>query len=389
MSEAGAPRALDITSPLRYQASRRVVRVSITVNLFLTVLQIAVGLVGHSQALVADGFHTLADLSADVLVLFALKHGAREADEEHPYGHARIETAMTVALGMVLLIVGVGIAIRAGLHLASAAEFVPPAMLTLWVAGITILSKEGLYRFTVHTARRFGSDMLTASAWHHRSDALSSVVVFFGIAGSLAGVPYLDALAAIAVALLVAQIGLGLSWRAVRELIDTGLETTELARLHQAILGVSGVKTLHLLRTRRTGGRVLVDVHIIVDETISVSEGHQISEAVRAKLMHEVADVADAMVHIDTEDDILGTPSAGLPLRDAVVTRLDGYFQGIPEAGRIERVVLHYQNGRLRIELFLPLSAVADTAAGRDLARRFREAVKQDAQIASLDVLYR
>jgi cation diffusion facilitator family transporter len=388
MSTPRAPDVFDITHPLRYQASRRVVLVSIAVNLALTLGQIVAGLIGHSQALVADGFHTLADLSTDALVLFALKHSARVADEEHPYGHARIETAVTVALGTVLLVVGAGIALRAGLHLFSEEVYTPPAALTLWVAGITIVSKEALYRYTVHTARRFGSDMLAASAWHHRSDAISSVIVFFGIAGSLAGLLYLDALAAIGVALLVVKIGVDLGWRALRELIDTGLGAEELERLRRVILGVSGVKALHLLRTRRTGGRALVDVHIIVGEAISVSEGHQISEAVRTKLLREVEDVADVMVHIDTEDDVLGQPSAGLPLRDVVMARLQGYFRDIPQARHIDRTVLHYLNGRLRIELFLPSAAIGSLEEGRVLARRFQEAARQDPQIGKVEVLF-
>jgi cation diffusion facilitator family transporter len=131
--------------------------------------------------------HTLADLSSDLLVLYALKHSAKEADEEHPYGHARIETAVTLVLGVLLLLVGAGIAARAGMRLMDPEAFVTPAAITLWVSGFTILAKEGLYQYTMRAARRFDSDMLKASAWHHRSDAISSIIVFLGIAGTIAG----------------------------------------------------------------------------------------------------------------------------------------------------------------------------------------------------------
>src|SRR4030065_86036 len=152
-------------------------------NALLVVGQVAVGIVGHSQALVADAMHPLADLSSDLLVLYALKHSAKEADEEHPYGHARIETAVTLVLGVLLLLVGIGIATRAGLRIAGDMPFMAPAAITLWVSGFTILAKEGLYRYTVGTERRFDSDPLKASAWHHRSDALSSIIVFLRLAG--------------------------------------------------------------------------------------------------------------------------------------------------------------------------------------------------------------
>jgi len=143
--------------------------VSVVWNLFLTAAQVIVGFIGHSQALIADGMHTLSDLFTDLMVLFALKHGHKDADEDHPYGHARIETAVTMILGITLLAVGIGIAINAGMRLFTAQTFVAPSATTLWVAMLTLVAKEGLYRYTMVTANRFDSNMLRANAWHHRS----------------------------------------------------------------------------------------------------------------------------------------------------------------------------------------------------------------------------
>ncbi|HJW81163.1 MAG TPA: cation diffusion facilitator family transporter [Acidiferrobacterales bacterium] len=388
MSDNTTPAFLDTTSPVRYQASRRVALVGMLTNALLVVGQVAVGIIGHSQALVADGMHTLADLSSDLLVLYALKHSAKEADEEHPYGHARIETAVTLVLGVLLLLVGAGIAARAGLRLAGDAPFEAPAALTLWVSGFTILAKEGLYQYTVRTARRFDSDMLKASAWHHRSDAISSIIVFLGIAGSIAGIEWLDAAAALGVALFVAKIGIQLGWPAISELVDTGLDKEQVQHIRRTILGVDGVRALHLLRTRRIGGRALVDVHIIVDEDISVSEGHYISEMVRARLVNEVDVVADALVHIDPEDDTQLVAARDLPARSAVHAQLMARFKDIDAAARIERITLHYVGGRLRIELLLPLSVLASPDAGPRLAARFQAAVAQDPLIETLDVRF-
>jgi len=386
MSSAGEHSHFDTSSPTRYAASLRVAVVNITANFLLTTAQVIIGILGHSQALVADGLHTLSDMLADLLVIFALKHGRKGADEEHPYGHERIETAVTMILGIVLIGVAVGIGVRASMKLLTPGAIVVPSALTLWAALGTLVAKEAMYHYTINTANRFGSNMLRASAWHHRSDALSSLIVAAGIAGSLIGFAYLDAIAAIVVAVMIIKVGINLGWQSLRELVDTGLGTEDLDSIRQAILSVSGVKALHLLRTRRVGGQALADVHIIVDDRLSVSEGHQISEMVRAKLIREIAPLADVMVHIDTEEDVNVLSCAGLPLRDELQKRLDNYFRDIPEARLIEHMTLHYLNGRIDIELLLSQDAVSHSTSVRQLARQFAAAVRNDRDIGNVDV---
>lgn len=378
----------DRTSPERYQASRRVTRISILVNILLSVGQVTIGVIGQSQALVADGVHTLSDIITDLMVLFALKQGAKAADVEHPYGHGRIETAVTVVLGVILIGVAVGIALNAGLRLADPARLPIPSALTLWVAVTTILSKEGLYRFTLYTARRYRSNLLRANAWHHRSDAISSIIVLLGIAGSRAGLPYLDGIAAVGVAMMVAKIGWDLGRSAVKELVDTALDAEEVDLIKKTILSVDGVKSLHLLRTRRTGGQALVDVHIIVDGTISVSEGHHISETVRSTLIDEIDTVTDVTVHIDSEDDEIFARGAGLPLRREVLERLRQRFRHIDAAGQIDDIRLHYLNGKIHVELLLPVKLAAGTRTQTTLLNRFREAVRDDPLIGSLELRF-
>lgn len=388
MSSAGEHNHFDTSSPTRYAASLRVAVVNITANFLLTTAQVIIGILGHSQALVADGLHTLSDTLADLLVIFALKHGRKGADEEHPYGHERIETAVTMILGIVLISVAVGIGVRASMKLLTPGAIVVPSALTLWAALGTLVAKEAMYHYTINTANRFGSNMLRASAWHHRSDALSSLIVAAGIAGSLVGFAYLDAIAAIVVAVMIIKVGINLGWQSLRELVDTGLGTEDLDSIRQAILSVSGVKALHLLRTRRVGGQALADVHIIVDDHLSVSEGHQISEMVRVKLIREIAPLADVMVHIDTEDDVNVPSGAGLPLRDELQKRLNDYFRDIPEARLIEHMTLHYLNGRINIELLLPQDAVTHSTTARQLAQRFAAAVRNDRDIGNVDVYF-
>ncbi|OGI46129.1 MAG: hypothetical protein A2637_06125 [Candidatus Muproteobacteria bacterium RIFCSPHIGHO2_01_FULL_65_16] len=377
---------LDASDPGRYEAGRRVTLVSIGANLVLTLAQIVIGVIGNSQALVADGMHTLSDLITDFMVLFALKFGRKAADAEHPYGHGRIETAVTMLLGAILTAVAVGITLRAGMRLGAAEAFITPAVATLWVAVVTLFAKEALFHYTMRVAVRYDSNMLRANAWHHRSDAISSLIVVVGIGGSLFGFVYLDSVAAIVVAFMVAKVGVDLTWQALRELVDTALAQEDIEAIRRTILTTGGVKALHLLRTRRVGGRALVDVHIIVDERLSVTEGHQISETVRARLMNEITRVADAMVHIDTEEDISGPTCLDLPLRDEVLKRLERYFKDIPAARRIERVTLHYIERHIDLELLLPLAAVADAAEAGRLVARLKAAVGKDEYIGTLDV---
>lgn len=378
----------DPTDQTRYAASRRVTRISILVNVCLSAAQVTMGIVGRSQALLADGVHTLSDIVTDMMVLLALKQGNKGADDEHPYGHGRIETAVTVLLGMALIGVAVGIALNAGLRLATSTRTLGPSPFTLAVALVTIASKEGLFRYTLHIAKRVRSNLLRANAWHHRSDAISSVIVLLGIGGTLAGVPHLDAIAAVGVAMMIAKIGWELGWNAVKELVDTALDAEEVDRIKQIILSVDGVHSLHFLRTRRTGGQALVDVHILVDGTISVSEGHQISEGVSQRLIAEMDSVTDVLVHIDPEDDENTTPNAGLPLRQQLMDSLRARFAHIPAARRIENITLHYLEGKIDVELVLPLAVAQETDDVAGIAAPFQAAIEDDRRIRGLHVYF-
>ena len=372
----------------RSTASKRATFVSMLVNTLLAIGQIALGLIGNSQALVADGFHTLSDLSTDALVLYAVMHGAKEADEDHPYGHGRIETAATVFLGLLLAIVGLGIAINAALRLGDPSSIQPPEVITLLMAAITIVSKEGLYRYTIHVANRFHSNILRAKAWHHRSDAISSVVVLIGIGGSILGLTYFDALAAIGLGMMIIRMGMTLSWNALKELIDTSLEAEDVAAIRKCITDIDGVVDLHMLRTRMMGGRALVDVHLQVNSDISVSEGHQISEAVRQRVVGEFDTVHDVLVHIDPEDDEQFAADPDLPLRSAVKEQVYHAVQAINGAEEPERITLHYLRGVINIELVLPMAEdIADTDR-QALSAQIASTLQQQPHIGQVEVYF-
>jgi cation diffusion facilitator family transporter len=334
----------------RYAAGRRSVFASMAVNTTLSVLQIAVGYAGKSQALLTDGIHTLSDLMSDFLVLFASRQSAVGADDQHPYGHRRVETAATLLLGGALMIVGLGILWRAGVRLTSGEPFPRVHPATLWIALTTLAAKEALYHYLMRVARALRSQMLAANAWHTRADAATSLIGAIGISGNLLGYTFLDSLAASLVAFFIARMGAKLGYHALSELVDTGLDAQDVARIRQTLLATPGVRGLHDLRTRRMAGQALVDAHVLVDPRISVSEGHYVAETARRRVLAD-SDVLDVMVHIDPEDDRMVEPSAHLPGRHELLVHLAGRLAvTLPP---VQKTVFHYLDGKVEAEIFL------------------------------------
>lgn len=362
-AETGAP-ALD-----RSRATRRVTLVGAGTNAGLALAQLVIGWLGHSQALVADAMHTFSDLLSDGIAYFAARHAHQAPDEEHPYGHGRYETAATLAIAVLLSLVGLGIVWSAGSRLFDPGALLTPDVLTLWAAAVTTLSKEALYRYVMHMAKRLRSEMLRASAWHHRSDAWSSIIVFVGIGGTLLGLPYLDAIAAVVVGVMIVRIGWELGSGAVSELVDAGLARERIEAVRGTILSVGGVRDIHMLRTRRHGGLATADVHVLVDPRLTVSEGHMISLQVEQRLKREIAEIEDVTVHVDPEDDSTAPPCIDLPLRPAAMARLHAAWSHLDCLAKARRVGLHYLSGRIDVDLYLPLGcyeSAADAAVLRD-----------------------
>jgi len=349
--------AFEPAHPVRFAAARKSTWVSIFINLGLTVMQMTAGFFGKSQSLMADGLHSLADLLSDVLVLFANRHGNKHADANHPYGHARIETAASLILGASLAALGIGLLIAAGLRLQHPEQLQAVHPFTLWVAIIALAAKEGMFRYMLAVAQRVRSQMLVANAWHARSDAASSLVVIIGIVGNLLGYTFLDLVAAAVVGMMIAYMGIQFARDAMLELVDTGLDEKEVRAIRNTLKAVPGVVGLHELRTRKMADNALVDAHIIVAPKISVSEGHYIAEAARSAVLknHHVMDV---MVHIDSEDDVQTKPNAHLPQRHLLLAHLNSRLgTGLPPTTRI---VLHYLGGKVEAELLVDESV--DTA---------------------------
>ena len=286
------------TPAQRAAAANRSTWVSVGVNLILTITQVAVGIVAKSQGLVADGIHSLSDLVADFVVLFASHHAKKEADEGHPYGHQRFETAASLVLGALLLAVGIGMLWSAFRKLEEPDLVQQVHVLALWVAGGALIAKELLFRYMLSVAKRVKSSMLVANAWHARSDAASSLVVGIGIVGNLAGYPILDPIAALIVGFMVAKMGWGFGWDAMHDLMDRAVDEQEVSAIRQTLVDTPGVKNVHDLRTRKMGDMVVVDAHIEVDAEISVESGHDIAVEARARVLQRHR-VLNLMTHVD------------------------------------------------------------------------------------------
>ncbi|WP_028227355.1 cation diffusion facilitator family transporter [Paraburkholderia ferrariae] len=363
----------------KHQVARKTTLVSVAVNSVLVVLQIAIGVIAHSQALVADGIHSLADLVSDFVVLLANRHSGAKPDADHNYGHSRYETVASLFLGGLLIAVGIGMLWRAGTRIADLGDIPPVHLGALAVALLVLVSKEGLFRYMLGEAQRVRSQMLIANAWHARSDAASSLVVAIGIVGSVAGLKLLDPIAAAIVGFMVARMGWVFGWDALQDLSDRALDEAATADLRALLLATPGVLDVHEMRTRKTGDLALVDAHILVDPFISVSEGHYIAEQARSRLLAD-ARVLDALIHVDPEDDMHVRSVSNQPAREALIGALG---EALAARGlHVEAVTLHYLSTGLAVQVAL--------AAGDDprrLTEADREAIKRRVGASRLDVV--
>lgn len=352
------------------QAAQKVTLIGSVVNLLNFIVKLVVGIWASSSALIADAIHSLSDLLSDLLVLVATHWASQKPDADHPYGHDRYETLATLLLGSILIAVAGALMWDSFGRLFAGGELTSPHFLALFAAVFSIASKEWIYRYTLKIARKINSKLLEANAWHHRSDALSSIVVLVAIAGSMFGLGWLDQLAALIVGIMVGKMGAELIWESMQELVDTALPEEETAEIKRFASQVAGVKDVHDLRSRKMGSRTILDLHLEVAPYLSVSEGHEIGVWVAKTLKENISHISDVTVHIDPEDDTeleiakLG-PSQLLPLRPDILAILNRSWQDDPEFELPHFTTLHYLESSIDVDLFysadqLDISRIAD-----------------------------
>jgi len=279
---------------------RSITLVGVGVNALLILVKLAAGWFGRSQALLADAVHSISDLLTDGVTLLGLHLGRKEPDEEHPFGHARLETLASAMVGTCLIGTAVLIGVDAGEKIYMHTECRPTG-LALWGAGISIAIKEALYRYTIFVGKRIRSQLIVVNAWHHRSDALSSVAVFLGVIGTLVRPQWhvLDAYAALLVSFFIIKVGLDVIRNSLREFTDTAPGPEVIQRIGSCILKTEGVLNMHDLRVRTSGGRYQMETHIEVDERLTVAVGHRISKKVEVCLLEEIPDIDRVIIHVD------------------------------------------------------------------------------------------
>jgi cation diffusion facilitator family transporter len=279
---------------------KRITWVGIAANALLIAMKFAAGGLGHSQALIADAVHSISDFFTDFVVLLGLRFGRKPPDETHHFGHGRIETIASAAVGVALIVVALFIGVSATWNIYHHVER-RPTWIAIAAAAISIVVKEILYRYTVIVGRRIRSQAVIANAWHHRSDALSSVAVLIGVTGAQIrpGWHILDAYAALLVSFFIVKVGIDVLGGAMREFADTAPKPEIIERIRGCIQAVEGVKGIHDLKVRSTGGIFEIQVHLEGDKTLSVAEGHLIINEARSCLRAEMEDVGEITVHID------------------------------------------------------------------------------------------
>lgn len=288
------------TDVVRLREARRITLIGLALNIVLTTFKFVAGILGHSQAVLADGVHSLSDMLTDILILVGARYWYRPADESHPYGHRRIETLITMILGGSLVVVAVGIGFQAIASYAKP-DAGPPGWIAFAAAALAIVTKEMIYRATIAVGKRIKSSALSANAWHHRSDALSSIPAAAAVAAAAfdPSLAFLDHVGALIVAVFILQAAWKIMTPALRQLVDAGAPKEDREKIRAIALATDGVRLVHAVRTRYVGSGLQVDLHVKVDAEIPVREGHRIAEEVSKRLTADGPDVLDVVVHTE------------------------------------------------------------------------------------------
>jgi cation diffusion facilitator family transporter len=281
----------------------KVTAIGLVINVLLSAFKFLAGYYGRSQALIADSIHSLSDTTTDVALLIGVHYWSQPPDENHPYGHQRLETLVTVFIALVLIGAAVAIGWEAmrSLHVEHSE---PPGLIAVVAAALSILIKETLYRWTAAAGRHVKSPALAANAWHHRTDAVSSLPVLVAVGGSLVfpSWSFLDHVGAVVVSIFILHAASGIIWPALRELVDSGAPSEIRKAINDIARQNSGVEQVHGIRTRYVSSSIQVDLHIVVDGALAVREGHEIAEDVRKRIIQDIEQVVDVIIHVDPSE---------------------------------------------------------------------------------------
>ncbi|MCF8002383.1 MAG: cation diffusion facilitator family transporter [Halanaerobiales bacterium] len=282
----------------RYKQGKRVSVIIIIGNVLLAVLKVGIGIVAGSSALIADGFHSVSDIVSTLAVIIAINVANKPPDEKHPYGHGQAEPIAAKILGIILVLTGAVLAFNTGKNLISGAINIP-GLIGFWVALFSIAIKEIMFRYTFKIGKETDNQALIADAWHHRSDAISSIAAAVGILGSYLGYSIMDPIAAIIVAFMIIRVGWKVLKDAITSLMVTSPPEAEIKKIRRQVKTVPGVEEVADLKAHYNGVDLYIDLKILVDYSLSVLQGHQIASEVKRKIFVEFPEAREVLIHVD------------------------------------------------------------------------------------------
>lgn len=283
-----------------YKKATKVSIVTVIINTVLAIFKVIAGILGKSSAMIADGIHTFSDIATTVVVIIGLKISNKDADEKHPYGHEKFEPEISKIVSLLLAGTGVFLAYNA-IQILLSGNLDTPKPIALYAALTSIAVKEAMYWYTIITARKVKSIAMEADAWHHRSDAISSVGTLIGIAGARMGFKFLDPVAGIIVSLILIKVGVEFYLKATDQLVDQSADDKVIEQIKEVATSIEGVKKIHDLKTRKFGNKIYVDIEIQVDKRITVEEGHHIADLVHDSIEETIEDVKHCMIHVEPD----------------------------------------------------------------------------------------
>ncbi|OEF96476.1 cation diffusion facilitator family transporter [Desulfuribacillus alkaliarsenatis] len=282
----------------RYSLGKKATYIGIIGNVLLTIFKGIVGVVSGSLAMVADAFHSLSDVLGSLIVLGGLKYSQLPPDENHHYGHAKAESVVAKIVAVILLITAVGIGYSAYQAIIQPVIEIP-ASIALWAALISVIVKEAMYQYTVRIANKINSAAVKADAWHHRTDALSSIAAFIGIGGALLGFPILDPIAGVVVALMIGRAALEIYWSAIKDLMDEAPNPELIEDIANITLGIKGIHSVHEIKGRHHGPKIYIDMKICVNKDETVEQGHSLAGKAKRLILEQHKEIEDVLIHVN------------------------------------------------------------------------------------------
>ncbi len=357
----------------------KAIAIGAAANLLLSLIKFVGGVLGNSMALIADSIHSLSDLVTDLVVFFSHGVGQMPPDKNHPYGHGRAETIGTTLVGLLIIITGLGVAYESWKIINQTIDKTPGALASS-IAILSIFIKEFLYHYTLKIGKATNSPSLTANAWHHRTDAISSIAALFGILGAWNGFPILDPMAGGLVGLMVCKIGFDFSRKGFRDLMDTALNEEKTKKIFTILNEIPEVLHFHDLRSRTIGGEVLMDVHILVDPELTVTEGHQVAEVVRRNIIKAFNNVQDVLVHVDGEHDAEIENIYNVTRKDIIET-IKPILESMDGIRPDPEIRSHHINGKITVDVFLQMSGVQEIEEAQKLIIELKSKLEATSKI--------